>query len=169
MNLLYLLDANVLIDANRDYYPIERVPEFWDWLAEMGQLGLVKVARENYEEVVPPSPSRPDALVVWLRLHEDVMVLDEQVNVGLVAHVVEHGYGHDLTEAEIQKLGRDPFLIAYALADIAERCIVTTEHSKPKQIRANRHVPDVSDVLNVPWCNTFDLIRNLNFHTRWRG
>ena len=26
-----------------DYYPIERVPEFWDWLAEMGRLGRVKV------------------------------------------------------------------------------------------------------------------------------
>jgi len=30
--LLYLLDANVLIAANRDYYPLGRVPEFWDWL-----------------------------------------------------------------------------------------------------------------------------------------
>ena len=24
--MLYLLDANVLIDANRDYYPLDRVP-----------------------------------------------------------------------------------------------------------------------------------------------
>ena len=36
MTVLYLLDANVLIDANRDYYPVARVPEFWDWLLEMG-------------------------------------------------------------------------------------------------------------------------------------
>ncbi len=32
--MLYLLDANVLIDADRDYYPIDRVPEFWDWILE---------------------------------------------------------------------------------------------------------------------------------------
>ena len=38
--MLYLLDSNVLIDANRDYYPIERVPEFWDWLVAMGELGV---------------------------------------------------------------------------------------------------------------------------------
>ena len=31
--LLYLLDANVLIDAHRDYYPLGRVPEFWDGLS----------------------------------------------------------------------------------------------------------------------------------------
>ena len=40
VNVLYVLDANVFIDANRDYYPIERVPEFWDWLAEMADLGM---------------------------------------------------------------------------------------------------------------------------------
>ncbi|MCY4508918.1 MAG: DUF4411 family protein [Acidobacteria bacterium] len=32
--MLYLLDANVLIDAHRDYYPLGRVPEFWDWLID---------------------------------------------------------------------------------------------------------------------------------------
>lgn len=37
--MLYLLDANVLIDANRDYYPISRVPEFWDWLVHLGHRG----------------------------------------------------------------------------------------------------------------------------------
>nr|WP_234706678.1 DUF4411 family protein [Ensifer aridi] len=27
---VYLLDANVLITAKNQYYPIHRVPEFWD-------------------------------------------------------------------------------------------------------------------------------------------
>ena len=31
--MLFLLDASVLITANNTYYPIERVPEFWEWLA----------------------------------------------------------------------------------------------------------------------------------------
>ncbi len=35
--MLYLLDANTLIDAKRDYYPIERIPEFWDWLIHQGE------------------------------------------------------------------------------------------------------------------------------------
>lgn len=49
--MLYLLDANVLIDANRDYYPIGRIPEFWEWLVEMGSENQVKVPIEVYEEV----------------------------------------------------------------------------------------------------------------------
>ena len=40
---LYLLDANVLIDAQRDYYPFEMVPEFWDWLVHMARQGTIKV------------------------------------------------------------------------------------------------------------------------------
>jgi len=47
--VVYLLDANVLIDANRDYYPLERVPEFWDWLEFQGGLGRVKLPLEVYE------------------------------------------------------------------------------------------------------------------------
>ena len=168
MNVLYLLDANVLMDANRDYYPIQRVPEFWDWLLEMGRLGLTKVPEENYEEIVTPSLRRPDQLAEWLKLHRDTMTLDEQVSQELVAHVTEQGYAQDLTDEEIEKVGRDPFLIAYALADVANRCVVTTEHSRPSRTRANRHLPDVCRSLEVLCINTFDLIRNLNFHTGWR-
>ena len=42
MNVLYFLDAKVFIDANRDYYPLERAPEFWYWLVAMGELGQVR-------------------------------------------------------------------------------------------------------------------------------
>lgn len=37
--MLYLLDANTLIDANRDYYGLDSVPQFWEWLIHMGQQG----------------------------------------------------------------------------------------------------------------------------------
>ena len=39
--------------------------------------------------------------------------------------VVSAGYAPDLTDDEVEKIGRDPFLIAYALADPPERCVVT--------------------------------------------
>ena len=168
--MLHLLDANVLIDANRDYYPIERVPEFWDWLVEMGELGRVKIPLEIYEEIVlpPPPPSRPDVLVNWLTNHRDALLLEEQVRVDLVAHVTEQGYAGDLTDDEIEKIGRDPFLIAYALADVQNRCVVTNERPRPGRTRANRHLPDVSREFKVLPKNTFDMIKELDFRTDWR-
>ena len=49
--MLHLLDANVLITANRDYYPLERVPEFWEWLLHHGTNGQVKMPIEMVEEI----------------------------------------------------------------------------------------------------------------------
>ena len=168
--MLYLLDANALIDADRDYYPIARVPEFWDWLVEMGQRGSIKVPEEIYEEIVLPLPipKRPNKLVDWIRTHQGALLLNEQVNVALVADVTERGYAVDLTDVEVEKVGRDPFLIAYALAGSREWGVVTTERSKPSRTRANRHLPDVCGDFNVRCIDTFTLIRDLNFHTNRR-
>jgi Domain of unknown function (DUF4411) len=47
----YLLDANVLIRAHEDYYPIDRIPQFWAWLVSMGNRSTVKVPYEIYGEI----------------------------------------------------------------------------------------------------------------------
>ena len=161
--MLYLLDANVLIDANRDYYPIARVPEFWDWLIHVAGRSQVKVPLEIYEELMV----KDDALTHWLKNHQQQVLLDEDVRRELVAHVTANGYAEDLDDEEIVKIGRDPFLIAYALADSSSRSVVTTETSRPKRLRANRHLPDVCDNFHVLHCDTFEFLRTLNFTTRW--
>ncbi len=164
--MLYLLDANVLIDADRDYYPLERVPEFWDWLHYQGEIGVVKVPIEVYEEIVDGEGN----LVEWLKRPEvrSALLLDEESEPDRVFAVVAKGYAPDLTDVELPKVGRDPFLVAHASVDGNNRCVVTTETSKPSRQRANRHVPDVCVANGVSYCNTFELTRRLNFSTRWR-
>lgn len=164
--MLYLLDANVLIDANRDYYSIPRVPEFWDWLVHHGAHGVVKIPVEFYEELKVGN----DDLALWAR-EETVratLLLDEEPDVALVSRAVEDGYAPDLTDDEIERLGRDPFIIAYALASPVDRCVVTTERSKPSRQRANRHLPDVCRDLGVACCDSFTFFRVLDFSTGWR-
>ena len=46
--MLYLLDANVIITAHNTYYPIDRVPEFWEWLQHRGQSDQVKIPIEEF-------------------------------------------------------------------------------------------------------------------------
>ncbi len=96
-------------------------------------------------------------------------MLDEEADAELVARVTEQGYANNLTDEEIEKVGRDPFLVAYALVDIENRSVVTTEHSSPKRRRANRKLPDVCDDFSVHCINTFALIKELDFRTGWRG
>ena len=166
---LYLLDANVLIEADRDYYAIDRVPEFWDWILMHAEQGTVRMPVETFEEALNPKTDIPGLLENWLIEHQDDLVLEEGVDAGLVAYVTESGYANDLSDVEIEKIGRDPFLVAYALIDPNERVVVTTENSKPKRQRANRKLPDVCGDFHVRCCHTFEITRELNFRTDWRS
>jgi hypothetical protein len=165
--LLHLLDANILITANRQYYPLERVPEFWDWLVHYGNGGQIKMPVEMVEEIKEGT----DDLAEWLCVedHMNALSFAEEADVALVQRVINDGYAPDLTDQEIEIIGRDPFLIAYALKAPQERCVVTAEVSKPGRTRANRHIPDVCTQMQISWMDPFGLVKALNFSTSWRG
>ncbi|HEX6288553.1 MAG TPA: DUF4411 family protein [Herpetosiphonaceae bacterium] len=166
--MLYLLDANVLITAHNSYYAIDSIPEFWGWLVHMGQTNQVKIPIEVIEEI--QDGTKNDLLYDWIRdqTHLDALTLNEEVDVAQLQRVISQGYAPDLTDDEIELIGRDPFLVAYALAG-PDRCVVTTEVSKPSKKRQNRKLPDVCNDFTVQWCNTFTFIRHLGFRTSWRG
>lgn len=157
----------MLITANRDYYPLARVPEFWEWLLHYGADGQVKIPTEMFEEI----SAGTDDLSEWLeeRDHRDLLRLNEDADVALVQQAINDGYAPDLLDHEVEKIGRDPFLIAYALQAPNDRCVVTTEVSKPRRQRANRHLPDVCTQLSVRCINSFELRQALNFSTSWRA
>ena len=165
--MIYLLDANVLIDANRDYYAKERVPEFWNWLVHMGTTGAVKIPVEVYEEIKDGN----DDLATWAKddAVAQALLLNEEADPATVATITEDGYAPDLADDEIEKIGRDPFLISYAMIDVEDRTVVTTEISKPKRQRANRHIPDVCGTFGIRCRNTFEFVRELNFTTNWQS
>ncbi len=165
--MIYLLDANVLIDANRDYYPIDSVQEFWDWLVFQGNQGNVKIPAEIYEEL--KNGSSEDQLTVWAKnkVVEDALLLDEDPDPELVQKVVFEGYADDLTDIEVDQLGQDPFLIAYALGDVLGRRVVTKEVSRPSKRRQNRKVPDVCATFGITSINAFEFNRALGFRTDW--
>ena len=163
--MIDLLDANVLIDASRDYYPMDRVPEFWDWLAAMGERGLVKIPSDVYDKVTQAN----DALSTWLKNHREALLLDELVDEDLLTRVVDEGYASDLNDVEIEQLNEDPFLVAYALVDVQQRRVVSTERSRPSATRANRKIPDVCNGFGVTCYDTFRFIRELDFRTDWRA
>lgn len=164
--MVYLLDANVLIDANRDYYRLDSVPEFWEWLVHLGTAGRVKVPREILDEV----KAGKDALAEWLRRDEvlGALLLDEALDPVRV-QTVHNVYAPDrpLDDIELEKVAADPLLISYALDGDDERAVVTTETSRPSATRSNRKIPDVCRDLNIDCINTFELTRRLDFRTNW--
>lgn len=157
---LYLLDANVIIRAHEDYYPVDRIPQFWAWLLDMAAVNAIKMPRLIFNEITPSA----GPLAEWIKQPrvKDAMILDEAVDAARVQHVLEHGYAPDLNDVEIEEIGKDPFLVAAALA-APDRIVVTREVSKPSKIRANRHLPDVCAGFGVPVITDFALYRVLKF------
>jgi hypothetical protein len=167
--VLYLLDANVLITANSTYYPLDQIPEFWSWVHHQATSNRIKIPREIMEEI-KAGRKDDDSLLDWICTAEieAALLLDEAVDVALVQHVVSTGYAPDLSDDEVEKIGRDPFLIAYALADPTDRTVVTTEVSRPSAQRHNRKVPDVCQTVGAPSCGPFALNKALGFRTGWK-
>ena len=157
---LYLLDANVFIRADGDYYPLDRLPGFWAWLLGMAEAGHVKTPSEIYEEVAKSH----DMLGQWLRQPEvrQAIILPESADPVAVARVISQGYASDLNEIELEAVGRDPFLVAAAMSG-HDRIVVTREVSRPTKQRHNRKVPDVCGTFGVQWITDFELWRRLDF------
>ena len=169
--MLYLLDANTLINAKRDFYQFKRVPPFWNWLVYQGNLGNIKIPQEIYEEFkdTKDSTGKKDELAVWSDKTEvkDALLFTEEFNQDYLNQVIYEGYLENPTEDDIIKMGKDPFLISYGLEDRGNRCIVSAEVSKPKKKGANRKVPDVCKLLGVPCCNVVQMINTLDFRIDW--
>jgi hypothetical protein len=164
---VYLLDASALITAHNTYYPVDDIPEFWEWISHQGAIGNIRIPVEILEEILAGS-KKDDLLVAWMTDNKENLRLHEDVNPELVNMIVTQGYAADLTDDEIIKIGRDPFLIAYGFANAAERCVVTAEPSAPSKQRANRRIPDVCRQFGVPCQNPFTVYKTLGFKTAWK-
>jgi hypothetical protein len=157
----YLLDANVLIRAHEDYYPIDRIPQFWAWLVAQAQDGIVKMPYEIYHEIEVSTGPLHD----WLTDDSisKPIILDQKIDRALLNKVLMEGYAPDLDDSEIEAIGRDPFLIGYALSNPTEMTVVTKESSAPSKQRANRRIPDVCGAFRIRCINDFEPYRELNF------
>ena len=98
--MLYLLDANVLIRACHDYYPLDRLPGFWDWVCGQAEAGAIKMPFEIHREVAIGN----DALAKWIRQSDmkKALRLDEEVDQNTLQRVLEIGYGLTPHESSLE-------------------------------------------------------------------
>ncbi len=165
--MLYLLDSNVLITANDTYYELERIRPFWDWIRAEAKRNVVKIPREMWDEIRPAS----EDFRLWLSANQVDLAIDEVHSPSLVESVLLNGYGFnrsDVDDIATIEQTNDAILIAYALANRSNRCIVTLEGVQspdaphlPKP--QNRKIPLVCRRLGVRCIDTFELIRELDF------
>ena len=162
-----------MIDAKNKYYPMDRIPQFWNWLVHQSLSGHVKLPPQVIEEVVGPDSGDEmpaDALAEWVQLNRAALELTDELPYEVLTRTYNQGYDtapEDLTTVDPLSDPADPFLIAYALDSPKRRRVVTMESiqavgktlPKPK----NRRIPLVCELLGVSCIDTFGLIRELDF------
>ncbi len=171
--MLYFLDTSVLIDAKNRYYPLERIPQFWNWLVRQSLAGSIKLPPQVISEILGSegADEEPvDILAEWVLFNRTTLEWNDELSVDLLTRTYNQGYDsapEHLTTVDPLTEPADPFLIAYALENPDSRRVVTMENVQsvgttlPKP--ANRKIPLVCRLLGVKCINTFDLIRELDF------
>jgi len=102
--VIYLLDANILITASRLYYPIDRVPEFWEWILHHARSDTVKMPHEIIGEILDGT-DKDDLLLDWMKANKHDLLLNEHVDAKLMQVVINQGYAPDLKDDGIRAIG----------------------------------------------------------------
>ncbi|MHC1772082.1 MAG: DUF4411 family protein [Flexilinea sp.] len=166
--MIYLIDSSVLITAKNTYYPMDRIPEFWEWLAYLSANGVIKIPHEIYKELTDGD----DDLSEWVKSHKKDLYINEEISNTEIFEILQNCYGVDqnnLSETEVEKFRGDPFIIAYALHDKKNRVVITIENSATSKKGANRKIPDICSDLGIGCWNTYKMIRELDFKTNWNS
>jgi len=154
---MYLLDANVFIDAKNWYYRFDTFPGFWEWLdAEQAQGKLASIC-PVCDELLKGN----DELAKWIKARKGSGwflpvddVLTQQHFREIAVWVMEQPF-KEVAKPEFLS-GGDPWLIAKAKTIDAT---VVTHEIFAAQSKKKVKIPNVCRAFSVPYINTFDLLR----------
>jgi hypothetical protein len=163
---VYILDTNIFIQAYRVVYPLDVATTFWAQINILAQRGhLISIDKVENELFTP----NPDPLQTWCKdnLPTDFFVSTANSQaMACYSQVVNWVYskaGHYRPAAINEFLGADEadaFLVAYALADRANRVIVTQETSDPLATKRVK-IPEPCNHFGVRFVNTVGMFREL--------
>ena len=157
---MYIIDANVFMQAANSYYAFDIVPKFWTWLE-------VRLGEELFsvEPVKDEILAQNDQLSSWLQGLDDlewVLSIDDEATQLQMPEITKHCVDYGYKTAGISKFlaGADPWVIARARRD--NWTVVTQEVAQPES-RKRVKIPDVCDNLGVENIMIFDMLRKLGF------
>lgn len=157
---MYLLDANVFIQAKNFYYGFDIVPTFWEWLDEQQKAGRLASIRSVYDELV----AGDDELAEWAKERKDsgwFIDIDDEEAQNALGDVARWTMASDFKEAAKNEfLGvADSLLVAKAIA--TGDTIVSHESLFDPSIRKKIKIPNACEEFGVGYMSTFELLRHL--------
>lgn len=153
---MYLLDANVLIEAKNRYYAFDVVPAFWDWLELKHGTGLVFTVQKVLDEVTGAG----DNLSAWASSLPGAFSIDvdagDQPHLTALAQWANSG---NFTQAAVSDFLQkaDYFLVAQAAR--LGYTVVTHELSDPASKKRVK-IPDACRAMQVSFMTPFAMMRD---------
>lgn len=157
---VYVLDANVFIEASRRYYAFDLGTKFWDILLQHANEGTI----ESIDRVLKQDLDKgKDELAKWANstLIHAFRSTDEEDVIESYKNVMSWVFGQpQFTDAAKAEFAKEPdgWLAAYALAK--GRVVVTHEVLRP-DIRIRVPIPNVCEPFHIRYIDTFAMLREL--------
>ena len=156
---VFLLDANVLMTAARNYYAFDIAPCFWTSLSQKAERGEQRSIDSVRDEINRGN----DELVLWINQSflnyffetDSADVLQKYTEIMTWSQEQEL-YSSAVKDDFARFDHADPWLVAYALVN---RCIIVTLESPNPATKKKIPIPIICEAFGVRWINTFDMLR----------
>jgi len=157
---VYLLDANVFIEAAKGYYAFDIAPHFWQALVTEAANGRVRSIDRIEKEI---DDGEDDRLKQWAKdsFHQWFDSTDAEDVIEAYRTIMVWASRHNqFTNAAKAEFAGEPdaWVVAYA---IARGCIVVTHEKFNPDVKRRIPIPNVCQAFNVQCIDTFQLLRIL--------
>lgn len=159
---MFVLDANIFIEAHRRYYSFDIAPGFWQHLQQQAANGRLLSIDWVYREIA--KNDEDDELRGWANNEflEFFQSTDSETVFAAYREVISWAMTQsqfsDAAKSEFASVA-DSWLVAYAKAF---GCIVVTHETYSPNIKRKIPIPNACVALGITYINTFDMLRQLN-------
>jgi hypothetical protein len=150
---VYWLDANVFIQAKNGPYRFKLVPQFWVFVSEQLERGIVKCPKMVYDELVDGT----DDLAGWFRTRREKGLCQpsseavQECYANIANHIATKFKPHQTAEFLV---GADGWIIAHAMNGDG---VVVTQESE-RSYRSKIKIPTICKIFSIRCINTYDML-----------
>jgi len=158
----YLLDANIFIQAHQTYYAFDIAPSFWDKLIRGANEDKIISIDQIKSEL--ESSHNDDLLSTWAtnNFNEWFFPCSDNLVYQSYRDIIEwsqrNAQFYDTAKSEFAS-SADSWVLAYAKA---HGCVIVTHETYDKNIKRRIKIPNVCEAFDIPYTDTFSMLRNLN-------
>ncbi len=160
--MIYVLDANVFIEAARRYYAFDLAPRFWEGLIQFVSEERIK----SIDRVKKELQQKEDTVRDWLDnggFENGFASTDASDIAQLYKDIIAWVYGqpqfYPSAKTEFAS-GADGWLVSYSKTK--GFTVVTQEVLRP-DVKRKVPIPNVCQAFSVPYVDTFEMLRALEF------